>query len=278
MLASIVWNVSPQVFPFLEIPRWYGLLWCVGLILSYYVMSCLCKRNGQSIATLDTLTLYVITGTLVGARLGHVLFYNPEYYWQHPWEIILPVTFNPGFKFVGYEGLASHGAGIGILTAIFIYSKKYHQNYFRIADDIAIVAALAGGCIRIGNLMNSEMIGLPTDVAWAFVFPLYDDIPRHPAQLYEAIFCFLLFAVLLKLRLSKNHLSPGFLTGIFLVALFTERFINEFFKISQEAFEDQMTLNMGQLLSIPMIIVGGILLFQTIKKSGPTDKIGGKTA
>jgi phosphatidylglycerol:prolipoprotein diacylglycerol transferase len=265
MLAFIVWDVNPQVFPFLEIPRWYGLLWCTGLMLSYYVMTRLYKRNNQTITSLDDLTLYGITGTLVGARMGHVLFYNPQYYWQHPLEIILPFKFDPGFKFIGYEGLASHGAAIGVLTAIFIYSKRYHRPYLSIVDDIVIVAALACGCIRLGNLMNSEMIGIATDVPWAFVFSQYDHIPRHPAQLYEAIFCFVLFAVLLRLRLSQKNLPAGFLTGIFLITAFTERFFNEFFKINQEAFEDQMMLNMGQTLSIPMIIVGIVVLLATKK-------------
>lgn len=263
--AFIVWNVNPQVFPFLEIPRWYGLLWCIGLMLSYYVMAWLYKRNGKSIASLDTLTPYVVTGTLVGARMGHVLFYNPEYYWQHPLEVILPFKFDPGFRFTGYEGLASHGAAIGILMAIFIYSRRYHHTFFRIVDDIVIVAALAGGFIRLGNLMNSEMIGIPADVPWAFVFSQHDGTPRHPAQLYEAVFCFILFGVLLRLRLSQQKLSPGFLTSLFLITLFTERFFNEFFKMNQEAFEDQMLLNMGQVLSIPMIIVGMILLLTTRK-------------
>ncbi len=260
----IVWDIDPAVFSFSEAPRWYGVCWALGLFLSYYIVKYIFRQEGRKEDELDSLTLYVIAGTFLGARLGHVLFYDLQYFWQHPAEILLPFRFTPTFEFIGFAGLASHGATAGILLAIFLFTSIKKINYFYIVDRIAIVAALAAGSIRLGNLFNSEMIGTPTEVPWAFIFSSVDNIPRHPAQLYEAIFCFMLFfALLLIWKRRRADLPNGLLTGIFLVALFTQRFINEFFKINQVSFEDAWWINMGQLLSLPFILIGLFLIVRS---------------
>jgi phosphatidylglycerol---prolipoprotein diacylglyceryl transferase len=265
----ITWDVDPAVFPGLEIPRWYGLFWVLGLLLSYQVMQYIYKRERRAPAALnDHLAVYVIVGTFLGARLGHILFYDPLYYWLHPIEI-LPVRLEPEFQFVGLAGLASHGAAAGILIALFWYCRKHQENYLWIADRLVIAVALAGSFIRFGNLMNSEIVGTPTNVPWAFVFTRIDAIPRHPAQLYEAIFCLILFVVLFYLWHRKRMgTRDGRIAAIFLVALFSLRFLVEFVKENQEPFEDHLLLNMGQVLSIPFIGIGISLLLRSARKTG----------
>lgn len=250
----INWNVDSDIFiiPFINHPiKWYGIFWLIGIAASYNVIKRVLSKDGKSTDFLDQLTLYIITGTIIGARLGHVLFYDPQYYLANPLKIIA----------IWEGGLASHGGGIGILVAIALFAKKNNISFLWMADRVALVVPLAGGCIRLGNLMNSEMIGKPTDVPWAFIFTKIDSIPRHPAQLYEAIFCFLLFAAMIvsyKKDSFKNKNGKSF--GLLLTVLFSFRFIDEFFKINQEAFEDTMAINMGQILSIPFIIIGLYLL------------------
>ncbi len=267
MLLFILWNVRSNVFPGLEIPKWYGLCWAAGVFLGYQVMFYIYKKEGKNLIQLDKLATYVIIGTLVGARLGHIIFYDPIYYFHHPIEI-LPIRLSPHFEFTGLAGLASHGGGIGIFLSIYLYAKKYNENYLHILDRMAIIAALAGAFIRFGNLMNSEMIGIPTEVPWAFIFSSVDKIPRHPAQLYESIFCLLLFALLFSIWKRKAGNNPdGLLLGIFLVSLFCFRFFDEFLKIDQETFESTLPINMGQILSIPFILFGLILISRSIKNS-----------
>ena len=262
MLSFILWNVRSNVFPGLEIPKWYGLCWALGIFLGYQVMLYIYKKEGKSFERLDKLATYIIVGTLVGARLGHVIFYDPLYYLQHPVEI-LPIRFSPQFEFTGLAGLASHGGGIGVFLSIYFYSKKYHENYLQILDRVTIVASLVGACIRFGNLMNSEMVGVPTDIPWAFIFSSADHVPRHPAQLYESLFCLLLFVLTFSVWKRKaDKLPDGFLLGIFLILLFSFRFFDEFLKIDQEAFEASLPFNMGQILSIPFVFAGLILIFK----------------
>ena len=263
ILFYIIWQPDPRVFPFLEIPRWYGVLFATGLFLGFQVMLYIYKKEERPAKEVDTLAAYLILAILIGARLGHILFYEPGYYLQHPIEI-LPVQFDPEFHFVGLAGLASHGGVIGVLLALFLYSKKKNVSYLWILDRIAIVGALAGCFIRLGNLMNSEIIGIPATIPWAFVFSHVDEVPRHPAQLYEAIYCLLLFFFLFYLWETKRQTLPeGFLTGLFLIILFSLRFADEFFKIDQVAFENNLPINMGQILSIPFIIIGVLLLVKT---------------
>ncbi|HTE34022.1 MAG TPA: prolipoprotein diacylglyceryl transferase [Chryseolinea sp.] len=266
MLNYIIWNVNPSVFAFSDVPRWYGVLWALALFLSYTVVTYIYKHEGRRVSEVDDITLYLVAGTFLGARLGHVFFYDPQYFWEHPSEILLPFRLQPEFEFIGFAGLASHGSAIGILLAIWIYSRMKKKSYLFVADRIVIGASLAGGLIRLGNLMNSEMVGKPTDVPWAFIFKQVDLIPRHPAQLYEALFCFALFVGLF-LTWKKYYivLPEGLLTGIFFFALFVQRFINEFFKLSQVDFEDGWMINMGQILSLPFIVLGAYLIMRAYK-------------
>lgn len=218
------------------------------------------KKEGKSEEKLDILATYVIIGTLLGARFGHVIFYEPSYYWHHPIEI-LPIRLSPHFEFTGLAGLASHGGGIGIFLSVYLYCRKYKENYLRILDRITITVALVGAFVRFGNLMNSEMIGIPTNVPWAFIFTNVDTIPRHPAQLYESIFCLFLFIIMFSIwKVKAKKLHAGFPLGIFLILLFSFRFIIEYFKIGQEPFESDLIINMGQILSIPFILAGMLLI------------------
>ena len=261
-LLYVIWHPDPRVFPPLEVPRWYGVLFATGLLISYQIMLYIYKKEEVPRKEVDTLAAYIIIATLIGARLGHILFYEPLYYLKHPIEI-LPIRMEPEFQFVGLAGLASHGGAIGILIALYLYSKKKKVPYLWVLDRVVIVVALTGCFIRLGNLMNSEIIGIPTTVAWAFIFKQVDDIPRHPAQLYEAIYCLLLFFLLFYLWKTKRQKMPeGSFTGLFLTILFSLRFVDEFFKINQVSFEDHLPLNMGQILSIPFVMIGILLLIK----------------
>lgn len=263
----IIWDVGPSIIPGLEIPRWYGVMWVLGLLLSHQVVQYIYRVERRTPDAFNTLTIYMLVGTLLGARLGHILFYDPLHYWHHPIEI-LPIRLEPEFQFVGIAGLASHGGGMGILVAIYLYCRKYREHYLWMTDRLVIAAALTGSFIRLGNLMNSEVIGIPTSVPWAFVFTRVDNIPRHPAQLYEAIACMILFVVCFYMWYKNRAvIAEGRVTGIFLVILFTLRFAGEFLKVSQEPFEDHLLLNMGQTLSIPFILAGFFLLLRPAGKS-----------
>ncbi|MDR6809607.1 prolipoprotein diacylglyceryl transferase [Dyadobacter sp. BE34] len=269
MLHYIIWDVRPEVFSWANVPRWYGVFWATGIFLSIYVASYIFKIEKRQRSEVDELTLYLIIGTLVGARLGHILFYEPLHYWQHPIEI-LPVSVTPSFHFTGLAGLASHGGGLGLIIAVFIFARRKKMGFLWLLDRIAVVVPLCGAFIRLGNLMNSEMIGIPTTMPWAFVFAQVDHLPRHPAQLYEAIYCVFLFGLVFHLwRSKRNRWGSGTLFGVTLSTLFTLRFLDEFFKINQESFENNMMLNMGQILSIPFIIVGLLIIAVRLHKPAP---------
>ncbi len=197
------------------------------------------KKENRPQTDLEQLSVYMIFGTVIGARLGHCLFYNPAYYLSNPIEILK----------VWEGGLASHGAAIGILTAIYLFSeKKKNYSMLWVLDRVVIVVALAGTFIRLGNLFNSEIIGIPTDVSWAFIFTAVDDIPRHPAQLYESIAYFIIFLILLFIYYKEmEKTKSGLLFGLFLVLVFSFRFLIEFVKENQSGFEETMVLNMGQI-------------------------------
>ncbi|MCZ7602199.1 MAG: prolipoprotein diacylglyceryl transferase [Melioribacteraceae bacterium] len=245
----IIWDFNPNIISIGPLTvRWYGLLFALSFIIGYQIFVWIYKREGRSEKELSDLIWYMIIATVVGARLGHCLFYNPSFYFQNPFEIIA----------VWHGGLASHGAAVGILVAIYYYVKKRRDiSYFWLMDRIVITVALAAFFIRLGNLFNSEIIGLPTDVAWAFVFTKIDDIPRHPAQLYEAIAYLITFVFLFVLyKNNYKKLANGFIFGLFLLMIFGSRFFIEFLKEDQTYFEEGMFLNMGQLLSIPLIVAG----------------------
>ena len=233
------------------------------MMLGYQVMLKIYKHEGLLQADLDKLTTYVAPGAVIGARFGHILFYDPIYYLNHPIEI-LPIRIEPTLQFTG---LASHGGVLGALFALYLYSKKYKKDFLWNLDKLTIAAALLGAFIRLGNLMNSEIIGIPAQIPWAFVFAQIDQIPRHPAQLYEA-FCYLaIFSILFLLwKLGKVQNHMGFLFGLGLSLIFTQRFLIEFLKENQAAFEENLWLNMGQILSIPLIITGILIILWSFRK------------
>lgn len=262
----IHWSPAPEIINILGLSiRYYGLLFAGGLILSIYILGWIYKRENIPSEHLDKLSIYGMIGILVGARLGHCLFYEPSYYLSHPLEMILPITFPPegGVKFIGYQGLASHGGALGLLIALYFYSRKTKHSMIHTIDLIAVVAALACGFIRLGNFMNSEIIGIPTTKSWGVIFERVDNIPRHPAQLYEAISYFLIFIIMMILYTKmSDKLKNGFFFGLGLVLCFTARFIIEFVKENQVGFEDGMLFNMGQLLSLPYIVLGlGFIIY-----------------
>ena len=265
-LFSINWNPNPELFNlFGSIPiRYYGLLWVIGIALAYVIVHRQYRDRKIDEKKFEPLFFYCFFGILIGARLGHCLFYQPDYYLNHFWEMILPVKFLPdgGWKWTGYEGLASHGGTLGLIISLWLYCRKTKMHYMDVLDMIAVATTITACCIRLANLMNSEIIGQPTDVPWAFVFERVDMLPRHPAQLYEAIAYFIFFlgmVYLYKRGLKKQVSLPyhrGFYFGLCLTEIFVFRFFIEFLKENQVNFEDSMRLNMGQWLSIPFIIIG----------------------
>ncbi|MEX2232114.1 MAG: prolipoprotein diacylglyceryl transferase [Cyclobacteriaceae bacterium] len=258
-ITYIIWNINPDIFiiPGIDHPvRWYGLSWALGFLVSQQVMYYIYRKEGRPAQEIDLLTIYMIVATIAGARLGHVLFYDPIHYLKEPWRIFA----------VWEGGLASHGGAIGILIGLYFFARKTNVNYLWIVDRLVIVSALTGSFIRFGNLMNSEMVGVPTTLPWGFVFTSIDNIPRHPAQLYEAIYCLFLFILLFTLWYKyRTTMKNGFLFGWFLIILFSLRFVDEFFKINQVAFENDLMLNMGQILSIPFVITGIIILIRNAR-------------
>ncbi|MCG7851737.1 MAG: prolipoprotein diacylglyceryl transferase [Methanosarcinaceae archaeon] len=268
----INWNADPEIINVLGISvRYYGLLFVSGLILCIYLLGRIYKIENIPYEHLEKLSIYSMIGILAGARLGHCLFYEPSYYLSHPLEMILPVTFPPegGIKFSGYQGLASHGGILGLLIALYIYSRKTKHPMIDTLDLIAVVAGLSFGFIRLGNFMNSEIIGTPTTLPWGVVFERVDNIPRHPAQLYEAVSYFIIFAIMMLLYKRKRaRLKNGFFFGLGSVLFFSARFLIEFVKENQVGFEDNLTLNMGQLLSLPFIAVGIGFIIYGIMKTG----------
>lgn len=265
----INWDVKPEIFNLGGFSlRYYGLLFVLAFIFGYKIEERIFKAEGLSMEWLEKLWIYVAVATFIGARLGHCIFYDWAYFSQHPLEMILPFRFSPEFRFTGFQGLASHGAAIGIITGLWYYSKKVSKkSIFWILDRAVIPIALAGVFIRLGNLMNSEIVGEMTTRSWGFRFVnaygIEDPLaPRHPAQLYEA-FCYLLsFGVLMYLYWRTNVKNrQGFIFGMFLILIFTARFLIEFVKENQVEFEETMTLNMGQWLSIPFVAVGCFMLW-----------------
>lgn len=263
----IYWNTDPELIRigFVAI-RWYGLLFAMAFLVGSFIGSWIFRREGKPPESLDRILIYMLLGTVIGARLGECLFYNPGYYLSNPIEIIK----------IWKGGLASHGAAVGLFTAVFFYARNTPgQTYIWILDRGCIVVALSGFFIRLGNLFNSEIIGKPTGGDWGFVFQRVDSIPRHPTQLYESLIYLLIFLILLLiyLRLDLDRI-PGLLIGPFMIMIFGARFLIEFLKENQVAFESRLVLNMGQLLSIPMILIGILILvlisLPAAKRSGPS--------
>jgi phosphatidylglycerol:prolipoprotein diacylglycerol transferase len=270
IINYIHWNINPEIVNIFGISlRYYGILFVGGLMLCLYILNWIFKNENIPLAHFEKLSTYGLIGIFVGARLGHCLFYEPSYYLAHPLEIFLPIqpTLEGGYKFSGFQGLASHGGTVGLILALLLYSKKTKEPIIKTIDLIAVVAPLASCFIRIGNLMNSEIIGVPTNVPWAFIFVRVDNLPRHPGQLYESISYLIIFGLMLYLyKKHREKMQNGISAGIVVVLIFIARFLIEFIKENQVPFEGQMKLNMGQLLSIPFIIIGiGFIVFGIIR-------------
>ncbi len=264
MMQFITWSPSPEIFTLGSLAvRWYGLLFALSFFFGYLIMQRFFKKEGVPIKVLDELTTYMILGTILGARLGHVFFYEPAWYIAHPEKILQ----------IWEGGLASHGAGVGIIVALLIFSYVRKKPFLWAMDRVVVVVALAGFLIRMGNLMNSEIYGLPTSMPWGFKFinsttPGDGLVPRHPTQIYEGLSYLATFFLLLWYYYKKDGKpANGMLFGIFLILIFGVRIVIEFIKEPQVGFERELTLNMGQMLSIPFVIAGCIFIYLAMKRS-----------
>jgi phosphatidylglycerol---prolipoprotein diacylglyceryl transferase len=271
IFLEIDWRVSSDIIEIFGFPvRWYGLMFASAFLAGYQVVSYMFKKEGRLLEQADELLLYAMVATVVGARMGHYFFYEYPILLKDPlhffWSMIKPP----------YAGLASHGAAVGLFTAFYLYVRKHKdQTYLYVTDRVVPAVALGGAFIRFGNLMNSEIIGKPTNVPWAFKFyndtslgqDYMDVVPRHPSQLYECLSCIMLFLFLMWIwNKKKEKTQDGLMTGLFMIILFTIRFFYEFLKVNQVKFEDTMTLNMGQRLSIPAVLFGVIVLWYSFSK------------
>jgi prolipoprotein diacylglyceryl transferase len=266
-MHHLVWNIDPAIFTFGPISvRWYGLFFALGFFLGFQIMAQIYRAEQRPLENLSDLFLYLMLGTIVGARLGHVLLYQPDYFLSHPWEIPM----------VWHGGLASHGGFAGVMIALWLYLRKHRDmSFLELADRLTIPCLLAAALIRIGNFFNSEILGRPSHLPWAIVFARVDDLPRHPAMLYEAaayslVFC-ALYAAYWKTKIIEFR---GRMFGITLTTCFLARFLIEFIKEDQVPFEARLPLNMGQLLSIPFILAGLSLIRMSARTSRGSRPIG----
>lgn len=260
ILGQLIFQVLPsptisQIGPIQ--PRWYGFLFATSFIVGFWLIKKMYLHADRDPLEVDQLFFYVIIATIVGARLGHVLFYDPSFYLRYPSEIIA----------IWHGGLASHGAAVGILIAMYLYARKRRDmSFLWVADRVVVTVAIAGAFIRTGNFINSEIVGEPTQMAWGIIFQKIDMIPRHPTMLYEAFLCIIVFGILWKVYKGYNNKPPeGSLFSIFLTLLFTGRFLLEFTKIDQAAFASDWAINMGQWLSIPLVALGVWLMLKKVK-------------
>ncbi len=267
-LLSINWNPNIELLKIGPISiRYYSLMFVTAFILGLHIMKRIYKNDNVSIEKLDSLFMYMVIAIIVGARLGHFLFYDFDFLLKHPLEVLLPVKFNP-FRLTGYQGLASHGAAVAVIIAMFFYSKKVLQKpVLWILDRIPLPVAIGGMFVRIGNLINSEIIGKPTNSDYGIVFQqLGEDFPRHPTQLYEAFGYLITFIILWFVYWKTDKKDKlGYIFGLFMVLLWTVRFIVEFFKEAQVDQRSTWDLNTGQLLSIPLILIGFYFMYRSKK-------------
>ncbi len=273
ILSYILWNPDLEAFHIGPLAfRWYSLCWLVGLLVAYLVVKWLYKDQKVPDEKFDPLFLYCFIGILVGARLGHCIFYQPDYFltsWKGIVEMFLPIHIDPqgGWHMTGFQGLASHGGTLGLILALLLYVKRLKMPVWQVLDNIAIATGTTACFIRLGNLMNSEIIGRVTDVPWAFIFERVDMLPRHPGQLYEAMAYALYFLLCILIYKKRPQLvGTGFFFGFCLSYIFTFRFFIEYTKEVQEAFEEGLLFDMGQLLSVPFILVGGWYMIKALKK------------
>lgn len=266
---KILWEPSATIFNIGDFGiHYYSLMFVIAFSLGFNIMKKMYEKEKVSIETLESMLFYIVIATLLGARLGHVLFYDWAYYQDHLIEILLPISSKPegGYSFVGFRGLASHGAAIGILLGIILYQRNYpYKPLAWILDRLIIPTTLGGAFVRIGNFFNSEIVGNFTGNNFGVVFVNRgESLPRHPAQLYEAIAYFILFLFLRYLYRKGLNRKDGFLVGIFMTALFSIRFLVEFVKASQGGFETFLpALSTGQWLSVPLIIAGIVVMYRT---------------
>ena len=257
----VTWDVNPALFHLgsFEV-RYYGVLWSVALGISAYIFHHIMIREGLSEKTFDSVFWFGVISTVLGSRLGHCLFYDPGYYLTHPVEILD----------IRQGGMASHGAAVGLLIGLWLFSRKNKLPYIWALDRISIVVAISGVAVRLGNLMNSEIYGTVTSLPWGFIFVRDGEtLPKHPTQIYEALCYLVLFVILLWMYYKKDlaRRRPGVMFGFFLIILFGTRFLIEFIKNPQVDFEQHMVLNMGQLLSIPFIVAGVVILWRALKQA-----------
>ena len=257
----VTWDVNPALFHLgsFEV-RYYGVLWAVALGISAYIFHHIMIREGLSEKTFDSVFWFGVISTVLGSRLGHCLFYDPGYYLTHPVEILD----------IRQGGMASHGAAVGLLIGLWLFSRKNKLPYIWSLDRISIVVAISGVAVRLGNLMNSEIYGTVTSLPWGFIFVRDGEtLPKHPTQIYEALCYLVLFVILLWMYYKKDlaRRRPGVMFGFFLIILFGTRFLIEFIKNPQVDFEQHMVLNMGQLLSIPFIMAGVVILWRALKQA-----------
>ena len=276
----ITWNPSLEVFSIGAFSmRWYSLMWLIGLAMAYLMVRWLYKKQGIANEKFEPLFIYCFMGILVGARLGHCIFYQPDYFltsWKGVVEMLLPIKIDAtgGWHMIGYQGLASHGGTLGLIITLLLYVRRFKVPVWTVLDNIAIATGITACCIRIGNLMNSEIVGKITDesLPWAFWFVQNDGpqnvVLRHPGQLYEAIAYALLFGLMFWLyKKMPQRVGTGFYFGLCLAYIFTFRFFIEYFKEVQEAFEEGLPFDMGQILSIPFIIIGVYCMVKGLKKA-----------
>ena len=257
----VTWDVNPALFHLgsFEV-RYYGVLWAVALGISAYIFHHIMIREGLSEKTFDSVFWFGVISTVLGSRLGHCLFYDPGYYLTYPVEILD----------IRQGGMASHGAAVGLLIGLWLFSRKNKLPYIWSLDRISIVVAISGVAVRLGNLMNSEIYGTVTSLPWGFIFVRDGEtLPKHPTQIYEALCYLVLFVILLWMYYKKDlaRRRPGVMFGFFLIILFGTRFLIEFIKNPQVDFEQNMVLNMGQLLSIPFIVAGVVILWRALKQA-----------
>ena len=263
MLNYIVWNANPEIFHFGLSVRWYGLLWAAAILSAYWVVTSIFKHEKRPENWSDKMFIYGAISLIIGARVGHCLFYGADgdfwYYYKHPFEIIK----------IWEGGLASHGSAIGLLTGMWFYTKYVtKKSYLYILDRLVIGVAIGGALIRLGNLMNSEIYGSTTTLPWGFIFVRNGEtMPKHPTQIYEMLYCLVTFAItMLMYWKGKAYRRRGLIFGIFLIGIFGTRFLLEFIKNLQEPFEANLPINMGQILSLPLIIWGIVLIIRALIK------------
>ena len=279
ILSYILWNPSLEVFSIGSYSmRWYSLMWLIGLALAYLMVRWLYQKQNIPNEKFEPLFIYCFLGILVGARLGHCIFYQPDYFltsWKGVVEMFLPIKIDTtgGWHMTGYQGLASHGGTLGLIITLLLYVRHFKVPVWTVLDNIAIATGITACCIRIGNLMNSEIVGKITDesLPWAFYFVQNDGpqnvVLRHPGQLYEAIAYALLFVLMFWLyKKMPQRVGTGFYFGLCLAYIFTFRFFIEYFKEVQEAFEQGLPFDMGQILSIPFIIIGVWCMVKGLKR------------